>query len=189
MKHEHDSCMCGSCGSDCSGWGLLALRVVVGLFFVLHGVMKFMNLGGTSGFFGSLGIPPWFAYIVAAVEVLGGLALIVGLWTRWAGYLLALIMLGALTWAHLQWGALSWVAVVLAVIGMIMLCTSAARWGCWLLGLVVVVVLAAAFWSMVAGGISIDAAQARDMTFLAAALAIAWSGPGVWSLHSKCGCC
>jgi putative oxidoreductase len=40
------------------------------------------------------------AGVVAVVEVLGGLAILLGVYTQWAGYALALIMLGALFTAH-----------------------------------------------------------------------------------------
>jgi uncharacterized membrane protein YphA (DoxX/SURF4 family) len=55
--------------------GRLALRVVVGLVFVVHGGRKLFEFGlaGTAGFLGSLGIPlPTVAAMgVIAVEVLG----------------------------------------------------------------------------------------------------------------------
>jgi len=41
------------------GWGVLPLRAVVGLVFVVHGAQKLFGFGlaGTAGFLGSLGIP------------------------------------------------------------------------------------------------------------------------------------
>ena len=74
--------------------GVLAMRLVVGLAFILHGVSKWGNMAGTSGFFtklfGSLG--PLLAHYVATVEVLGGIALIIGLGTRIAALLMAINM-------------------------------------------------------------------------------------------------
>jgi putative oxidoreductase len=89
-------------------WGLLALRVVVGLVFVVHGAQKLFGFGlaGTAGFLGGLGIPlPTLAAAgVIAVELLGGLALLVGVGTRVAAALLAADMLVAMLTVHLRGG-------------------------------------------------------------------------------------
>ena len=90
------------------GWGLTVLRIVVGMVFLVHGLQKLlvMGFGGVAGFFGSLGVPApgLFAVLVTLVEVLGGLALIVGLLTRLAAILLALDMLVAILTVHLPNG-------------------------------------------------------------------------------------
>jgi putative oxidoreductase len=66
--------------------GILPLRLVVGLVFVMHGGQKLFSTGlvGTTGFLGQLGIPlPGVAAVVLiAVELLGGLAILLGLRTR-----------------------------------------------------------------------------------------------------------
>ncbi|GAB4423471.1 MAG: DoxX family protein [Anaerolineae bacterium] len=89
-------------------WGLVVLRVVVGLVFLVHGGQKLLmfGLGGTAGFFGSLGIPlPMVAAVVViAVELLGGLALLLGLGTRYVALLLAGDMLVAILTVHLPAG-------------------------------------------------------------------------------------
>ncbi len=77
-------------------WGLLVMRVVLGAVFIAHGWPKVMGIAGTISFFGNLGLPEFLAYVVAGVEVLGGAAMILGLWTQWAGRLLAVDMLGAI---------------------------------------------------------------------------------------------
>ena len=77
-------------------WGLVPLRLVVGLIFLLHGGQKlFVNgVSGTAGFFAQVGIPlPGLsAVIVTFVEFLGGLAILLGIFTRWAGALIAIDM-------------------------------------------------------------------------------------------------
>lgn len=79
--------------------GILALRIVVGAVFIAHGWAKFSNLSGTAGFFGDkLGfpMPEVLAFVVAGIELLGGVAILLGAFTWIAGTLLAIIMLVAI---------------------------------------------------------------------------------------------
>jgi putative oxidoreductase len=86
--------------------GLLVLRLVVGLTFLLHGIDKLGDMSGTEDFFASLGIPApgLMAPFVAVTETLGGLMLIVGLATPLVGAALAADMVVALLTAHLGHG-------------------------------------------------------------------------------------
>jgi putative oxidoreductase len=85
-------------------YGFLVLRVAVGIVFAMHGWQKLtvMGFGGVGGFFGMLGIPfPELAAIaVTLVELVGGIALIVGIGTRIAGALLAADMIVAMLLVH-----------------------------------------------------------------------------------------
>ena len=85
----------------------LVLRVVVGFFMMLHGLMKLQDIEGTTGYFGSLGIPlaPAVAWLVALIESLGGLALILGAFTRVSALLLACVLLGAIIFARIPAGS------------------------------------------------------------------------------------
>lgn len=76
--------------------GLFLIRFVAGVIFIFHGVQKLSNMEGTIAFFGSIGFGALLAWAVALVEVAGGLSLILGIWTKVFGALLAAIMITAL---------------------------------------------------------------------------------------------
>jgi putative oxidoreductase len=83
---------------------LLLARLGLGVVFFAHGWQKlFTNgVGGTSAFFGQMGVPmptlsAWFA---AVVELLGGAALILGIAVPVAALLLVVDMLGAFLFVH-----------------------------------------------------------------------------------------
>ena len=90
------------------GWGLTVLRVVLGIVFLAHGAQKLFvfGFGGVAGLLEGLGVPApgLFAVVVTVVEVVGGLALILGLFTRVAAIMLAVDMLVATLTAHLSNG-------------------------------------------------------------------------------------
>lgn len=80
----------------CQNTGIFLIRLGLGLVFIVHGWEKFGNVEMTMGFFSGLGLPAATAYLVAAVELLGGIAMILGVWTKWAGWLLAIVMAAAI---------------------------------------------------------------------------------------------
>jgi putative oxidoreductase len=87
-------------------YAALILRVSLGVMFLAHGLLLKVftfGLAGTAGYFQSLGYPGFFAYLVILGEIGGGLALILGLWTRPISLLLLPIMIGA-TLQHLGAG-------------------------------------------------------------------------------------
>ena len=85
-------------------YGLLLLRLVVGLLFAGHGAQKlFGSFGGggpagTAAFFSSLGYrwPARMAIVAGLAELGGGLMLATGLLTPVAAFLLATVMLNAI---------------------------------------------------------------------------------------------
>lgn len=87
-------------------WGLLILRVIVGLGLLAHGFDKIFGLGeggasnmvGFTGFVGGFGFPgpaPFWAWTAALSELVGGLLLLVGLFTRIAALLAVGVLLVA----------------------------------------------------------------------------------------------
>lgn len=76
------------------------MRLSLAIVFIGHGVQKLMGLEMVVGFFGQLGLPAWLAGAVAIIETLGGLAMLLGVYTKWAGYALAVVMVGAVFTAH-----------------------------------------------------------------------------------------
>jgi len=83
------------------------VRILLGVMFIGHGVAKFqMGLGNTAGWFESIGLPGIFAYLVAYLELIGGIALIVGFATRYISMLYVLLMLGAIIIVKLPAGLL-----------------------------------------------------------------------------------
>ena len=73
------------------------LRVSLGIMALAHGLMKILVFtpAGTVGFFASLGLPAVLAYATIGVEVIGGLALIAGILTRYVSIAMIPILLGA----------------------------------------------------------------------------------------------
>jgi putative oxidoreductase len=85
----------------------LVLRVIIGGLFVWHGIDKFnAGIGMVEGMFEMWGVPlPGItAPLVAVVEIVGGLALIVGLMTRPVAGVLSIVMFGALVFVKLDMG-------------------------------------------------------------------------------------
>ncbi len=80
-------------------YAALLLRVSLGTMFLAHGALLKLGtfgLAGTMGYFGSIGYPPELAILVIAAEILGGLALILGVGVRLVSLAFIPLMLGAL---------------------------------------------------------------------------------------------
>jgi putative oxidoreductase len=79
-------------------YAALLLRVALGLLFITHGLAKVLGFGiaGTVTFFASIGYPDFVAYLVLLAELAGGVALVIGLWTRWMALALFVEMIGVI---------------------------------------------------------------------------------------------
>jgi putative oxidoreductase len=78
------------------------LRVSMGVLFLAHTWLKLaiFTPAGTAAFFESLGFPGFLAYVVIAAELFGGIALILGVRTRWVSLALVPILLGSIYAPH-----------------------------------------------------------------------------------------
>ncbi|HJY36047.1 MAG TPA: DoxX family protein [Steroidobacteraceae bacterium] len=88
--------------TDFSRAGATLLRVALGIMFIAHSVvLKYLTftLAGTAQYFVSIGLPGFLAYVVFALEAVGGVLLVLGIRTRWVALGLVPVLLGA-TWAH-----------------------------------------------------------------------------------------
>jgi putative oxidoreductase len=88
-------------------FGGLILRITLGIIFLVHGIVKFQNgIDNIAGWFSGIGLPGFMAYGVALLEVIGGIALILGIGTRLVSVLFALLMVGAIVKVKLAAGFL-----------------------------------------------------------------------------------
>ena len=81
--------------------GALVLRLALGAMFIAHALLKYyvFTLPGTAQFFASLGLPAALGYVTFYAELVGGVLLLLGVYTRYVAIALVPILLGA-TWAH-----------------------------------------------------------------------------------------
>ena len=91
--------------SNPSQYGIGLLRLSLGIMWLAHAALKYfvVTLTGTAGYFESIGFAGFLAYPVFAAELLGGIALIFGVYARQVSLALVPIMLTA-TWVHLPNG-------------------------------------------------------------------------------------
>ena len=93
--------------SDLCRWAILPMRFLVGYGFMEHGVAKLLR--GPDAFAGilqQLGVPlPHLAaWLTISTEILGGLALVLGVLVSWASIPMAVVLLTAMFSVHLPYG-------------------------------------------------------------------------------------
>ena len=76
--------------------GLLVLRIGVGAIFIFAGWMKLSDLQSTATMFATMGFGAFWAYLVTAVELVGGVAVLLGAFTRISSAVLAIVMIVAM---------------------------------------------------------------------------------------------
>jgi putative oxidoreductase len=90
------------------GYGLLVIRLIVGLTFAGHGTQKLFGwfgghgLKGTGEWLESIGVKPGIlmALVAGLAEFIGGLLFAAGLWLPVAAALIVITMLGAIFTVH-----------------------------------------------------------------------------------------
>ncbi|MBO9647183.1 MAG: DoxX family protein [Variovorax sp.] len=82
--------------------GKFVLRVALGILILLHGIAKLRGggVGGIANMLSSHGVPGAVAYLVYVGEVLAPVLLIAGIYTRAAGWIVAINMVVAIWLAH-----------------------------------------------------------------------------------------
>lgn len=109
--------------------GLLIARIVLGVTFFLHGLAKFQGgISGTAEFFGSIGLPGALAYIVAIIELVGGILMILGLFTKVISLLFIVVMLGAIGTVKLEAGFLDGFELELTLIALSIATYATSTW-------------------------------------------------------------
>jgi putative oxidoreductase len=88
-------------------WAMLILRLIMGTGFMVHGWAKISR--GTAGFgklLAWIGVPlPQFtAAVTSYVELIGGIVLILGIWTRFTVIPLAITMIVAMFTINIHYG-------------------------------------------------------------------------------------
>lgn len=86
-----------------SDFVLLVGRILLGWIFVRSGYGKIFDVAAYSNTFPVRGLHPWLAYIAVPVEFFGGIALILGLATRYVVLVMIVFMLVATFSSHRYW--------------------------------------------------------------------------------------
>ncbi len=93
-----------------SGYASLVLRVVLGPIMAYHGYQKLdAGISGYAGSLDNLGVPApeVMAWVVALVELLGGVALVLGLLTQLVALALGAVLLGAIVLVKVDVGVIA----------------------------------------------------------------------------------
>lgn len=83
---------------------ILAARILLALIFVIFGYSKIGGYDGTVGYMESNGIAGMLLPLVIGVEVIGGVLIVVGFFSRWAALALAGFSLLTALFFHLDLG-------------------------------------------------------------------------------------
>jgi putative oxidoreductase len=87
-----------------SNYTHLAGRILLAIIFLVAGLGKLADPTGTSGYMQAMGVPTLLLWPTVALEILGGLALIVGFKTRLTAWALAAFTLLAAIVFHRNLG-------------------------------------------------------------------------------------
>lgn len=79
---------------------ILFVRIGLGVVFIHAGWLKLADMDMVVNGFATMGMGAWVAYLVAYCEFIGGILVLVGLFVRYAGIVLAIIMITATFLVH-----------------------------------------------------------------------------------------
>jgi len=81
---------------------LLVARILLSIMFIMAGLQKFGDIGGTAGYISSVGLPAGsvLAVLSGLFEVVGGIAILIGFQTRIFAWLLAAFSIVASLFFH-----------------------------------------------------------------------------------------
>jgi putative oxidoreductase len=81
---------------------ILVGRILLSVMFILAGFSKLTAISATAGWFGSIGLPAptVVAVLVGLLELVGGIAILIGFQTRVAALVLAIFTVAATLIAH-----------------------------------------------------------------------------------------
>jgi len=85
-----------------AAYAALVLRLSLGVLFLAHAGLKIFVFtpAGTAGYFASLGLPGFLAYVTIFAELGGGIFLIAGFVTRWVSLALIPILAATIIFVH-----------------------------------------------------------------------------------------
>jgi len=88
--------------SSAASLGILVGRILLSIMFIVAGYGKLTAIAGTAGWFASIGlpVPTVTAVVVGLVELVGGIAILVGYQTRIGALILAAFTVAATLIAH-----------------------------------------------------------------------------------------
>jgi putative oxidoreductase len=92
---------------------ILVSRILMSAVFIVYGSLKFMDViniisnPGTKRFMdlvaSGAAAPTWLGYLIAAIELLGGLAILIGVKTRWIAWAFVLWVIIVTALGHPFW--------------------------------------------------------------------------------------
>lgn len=86
--------------SPLAGWGMLGLRIVLGVIFIRHGLPKLAKPSGIASVYHA---PTFVGFIHGGLEVLCAVYIMIGFMLQAAALVLSLIMLGAIYFHIFKW--------------------------------------------------------------------------------------
>lgn len=82
--------------------GAFILRLSLGVLFLAHAYLKIFIFtpAGTAGYFQSLGLPAILAYATIGLELAAGIALVLGVASRWFSIATIPVLIGSIVFSH-----------------------------------------------------------------------------------------